>query len=156
MVLTTLSSFIDVVPLAVRITVGVLMIVHGAPKLFGPARSQMREGMKMAGIPGGLFDLVGLLEFLGGIALLIGFLTRLVSLLFILEMIGTIILYNTVLWKMPLPRGALEQAFKQTHGYMFGWELDTLVLSSAIVTLILGGGAFSIDAILRVEQLVGF
>jgi putative oxidoreductase len=150
MVLETLGAYTDFATLAVRITTGVLMIIHGMPKLMGPARQQMRSGMKQMGIPGGLYDLVGILEFLGGIFLLIGLLTRIVSILYILEMIGTIILYNTVLYKAPIPRGAMEEAFKRTHGYLGGWELDTLVLSSAIVTLILGGGAFSLDRLLGV------
>jgi len=124
------------------------MIIHGMPKLAGLSRTQMREGMKQVGVSPILFDLVGLLEFVGGLFLLLGLLTRIVSVLFILEMIGTIILYNTVLWKAPIPRGAFEEAFKRTHGYMFGWELDTTILACMIVTLILGGGAFSLDSLL--------
>lgn len=143
-----LSEYNDLASLAVRIVIGVLMIIHGMPKLAGPSRPQMREGMKQVGVSPILFDLVGLLEFVGGLFLLLGLLTRIVSVLFILEMIGTIILYNTVLWKAPIPRGAFEEAFKRTHGYMFGWELDTTILACMIVTLILGGGAFSLDSLL--------
>ena len=145
-----LANYTDIASLAVRIAIGSLMMIHGLPKLSGPARPQMREGMKQIGIPGVLFDLVGVLEFVGGLFLLIGLLTRIVSILFILEMIGNIILYNTVLWKAPIPRGALEQGFKQTHGYLTGWELDKVILASSIVTLILGGGTFSIDTLLRI------
>jgi putative oxidoreductase len=143
-----LSVYTDLASIAVRVVIGVLMIIHGMPKLTGPSRTQMREGMKQVGVPTILFDLVGLLEFVGGLFLLLGFLTRIVSALFILEMVGTIVLYNTVLWKAPMPRGALEEAFKRTHGYLFGWELDTTILACMIVTLILGGGALSLDGLL--------
>ncbi|MCL7383581.1 MAG: DoxX family protein [Thaumarchaeota archaeon] len=143
-----LSGYTDLASIAVRVVIGVLMIIHGMPKLAGPSRTQMREGMKRVGVPTILFDLVGLLEFVGGLFLLLGFLTRIVSALFILEMVGTIVLYNTVLWKAPMPRGAFEEAFKRTHGYLFGWELDTTILACMIVTLILGGGALSLDGLL--------
>jgi putative oxidoreductase len=143
-----LSVYTDLASIAVRVVIGVLMIIHGMPKLTGPSRTQMREGMKQVGVPTILFDLVGLLEFVGGLFLLLGFLTRIVSALFILEMVGTIVLYNTVLWKAPMPRGALEEAFKRTHGYLSGWELDTTILACMIVTLILGGGALSLDGLL--------
>ncbi|MCL7396926.1 MAG: DoxX family protein [Thaumarchaeota archaeon] len=143
-----LSGYTDLASITVRVVIGVLMIIHGMPKLTGPSRTQMREGMKRVGVPTILFDLVGLLEFVGGLFLLLGFLTRIVSALFILEMVGTIVLYNTVLWKAPMPRGALEEAFKRTHGYLSGWELDTTILACMIVTLILGGGALSLDGLL--------
>ncbi|GBC69667.1 Putative oxidoreductase CatD [archaeon HR01] len=153
--LENLASYTDLASLAVRIAVGVLMIVHGLPKLAGPARPQMRGMMKQLGIPAGLFDLVGLLEFLGGLFLLLGLLTRIVSILFILEMIGTTLLYIAKIGKMVPPPEMLTQMVQASRsfmrGYMAGvggWELDTVLLAAAIVTLVLGGGAFSIDALI--------
>ena len=150
-----LTQYTDVATLALRIAVGALMIIHGMPKLAGPARPQMREGMKQLGIPGGLFDLVAILEFFGGLFLLLGFLTRIVSILFILEMVGTILLYVTKIGKMVPPQEMLTQMVQASRsfmrGYMAGvggWELDKLILAAAIVILILGGGAFSIDALI--------
>lgn len=140
MVYTSIAVFI------IRVFVGVLFIVHGAPKLFGAARKPMRDGMKSFGIPGPLFDLVGLLEFLGGVALIIGLLTRIAAALLALEMVGTTILYITRLYKAPLPRGYVEPMFKATRGYMFGWELDTILLASCAAVAILGPGMLSLDS----------
>jgi putative oxidoreductase len=103
--------------------------------------------LSQLGIPGLLFDLVGLLELLGGLALVIGFLTRIAAALLALEMIGTTIFYITKYYKAPLPRGFAEPMFKATKGYMFGWELDTVLLASCIAIVLIGPGIFSIDII---------
>ncbi|MEM2203950.1 MAG: DoxX family protein [Sulfolobales archaeon] len=129
----------------IRVFVGILFIVHGAPKIMGPFRKPMRDGMRQIGIPGVLFDLVGLLEFLGGIALIIGFLTRVAAALLAIEMLSTTILYITSAALKSLPRGFAEPMFKATKGYMFGWELDTVLLASCAALAIIGPGFFSID-----------
>lgn len=140
--------FLSIAVLSLRIFVGVLFIIHGMPKLFNKdARKMMRDSFKSLGIPYTLFDSVALLEFLGGIALIIGLLTKIASLLFTFEMIGTIILYITKLYNAPMPRGALEPMFKATKGYMFGWELDTVLLASSLTLFLIGPGMFSIDNI---------
>lgn len=148
MVLEFLSEGSDVALLLLRIFVGALFIVHGAPKLVGAARAQMRNGIRQMGIPAILFDLVALLELLGGIALLAGFLTRLTAILFAVEMVGTTLFYVTKLSKAPMPRGVLEEGFKRTRGYLSGWEMDTILLGAALVLATVGPGAFSIDALL--------
>lgn len=140
--------FLSIAVLFLRIFVGVLFIIHGMPKLFNKdARKMMRDSFKSLGIPYALFDSVALLEFLGGIALLIGLLTKIAGLLFTFEMIGTTILYITKLYNAPMPRGALEPMFKATKGYMFGWELDTVLLASSLTLFLIGPGIFSIDNI---------
>jgi len=149
MVLELLSNYSDIASLAIRIAVGVLMIIHGYPKLFvKETRAMMIPAMKGMGVPRVGFELAGLLETFGGLTLLLGLLTRVVALLFVVEMIATTILYNTVLVKAPIPRGALEQQFKATHGYVTGWELDSVILASMIALAILGGGTASLDALL--------
>jgi len=153
--LDSLTSYTDIASLALRIAVGLLMMVHGLPKLGGPVRPQMRRAMQQLGIPGALFDLIGLLEFLGGLFLMLGLLTRIVSILFILEMIGTMLLYIAKIGKMTPPPEVLTQMVQASRsfmrGYMAGvggWELDSVILASAIATLVLGGGAFSIDSLI--------
>lgn len=100
------------------------------------------------GVPRVGFELAAILEFFGGLLLLLGLLTRIVAIFFIVEMVGTIILYNTKLYNAPMPRGMLEAGFKATHGYMSGWELDTTVLASMAALLVLGAGVFSLDFLL--------
>jgi uncharacterized membrane protein YphA (DoxX/SURF4 family) len=139
---------LGIAAIIIRVFVGALMIIHGYPKLFGPSRKMMRDNMKQLGIPGFLFDIAGLLEFIGGIALIFGFLTRIAALLFAIEMIGTTIINITKLYNAPIPRGYIEPMFKATKGYIGGWELDTVILAASIAILIIGPGIFSIDYII--------
>jgi putative oxidoreductase len=85
MALLNLNPYTDIALLVLRVFLGLIMVVHGMPKLMGPARQQMRANMSQLGIPAALFDLVGLLEFIGGLALIFGVLTRVASLLFALR-----------------------------------------------------------------------
>jgi len=152
-----LSSYSDAGLLVLRVILGFIMVVHGAPKLFGPARPMMRGGMSQLGIPPVLFDLVGILEFLGGILLIMGLMTRVVSLLFLFEMIGTIALYFSKLGTMVPPPEMLHQMVSSSRKVMRGfvagvggWEFDLLILGAALLLFFLGPGAVSVDALLLI------
>ena len=151
MVLEFLSNYGDVASLVIRVFLGALMVIHGYPKVFSKEqRSQMIPAMKSMGVPRIAYELVAILEFFGGLALVFGLLTRLAAMLFTIEMLGTMILYNTKLYKAPMPRGMLEAGFKATHGYMSGWELDTTVLASMVALMVLGAGTYSLDLLLGI------
>ncbi len=152
-----LAQYDDAALLIVRIALGFTMVVHGFPKLVGPARPHMRSGMAQLGIPPLLFDLVGLLELLGGIFLIAGFLTRIVAILFALQMVGTIALYLSVLGRLVPPPEVLSQMVANSRRVMrgfiagvSGWELDLLILAMALLLLTTGAGALSIDAFLGI------
>ena len=100
---------------------------------------------------------MGVLEFLGGIFLILGLMTRIVSLLFLLEMIGTIALYLGRLGTMVPPPEMLHQMVSNSRRFMRGfmagvggWEFDLLILGVALLLLLLGPGSFSVDALLRI------
>ena len=131
----TLASSLAV--LGLRISGGVSMTLHGYPKLFGPKRAQTRGMFVQQGMSGGLFDLVAVLEFLGGIFLVFGLLTPIASGLLALEMVGTTALHYFKLRKPPVNS-------KFTGGY----ELDTLLLAIYLAIFLLGPGLFSIDYLL--------
>ncbi len=157
MALLDLSAYTDLGLLVLRIFLGFIMIVHGIPKLMGPARQQMRGGMTQMGIPGGLFDLVGLLELVGGVALILGVLTRVAALLFALEMVGTIYLYLAKLGRFIPPPEMLQQMVAGSRRVMRGfiagvggWEFDLLILGAALVLLTAGAGSISFDAVLNI------
>jgi len=151
MVLEFLSAYGDLASLVIRIFLGILMIIHGYPKLFSKEmRGQMIPAMKSMGVPRVGFELAGILEFFGGLFLVFGLLTRIVAIFFTIEMIATIILYNTKLYKAPIPRGMLEAGFKATHGYLTGWELDSAVLASMVALMVLGPGVFSLDMLIGI------
>ncbi len=118
-----------------RVAVGLLFMEHGLQKLFGA----------FGGVgPGGTvklvsqFGLAGVLEFGGGLLLVIGFLVRPVALLVTIEM----------LW-----------AFFQVHFPRGGWPIENggeLALLYASVFAFLaatGAGAYSVDAILHPNRV---
>ncbi|MEM1942693.1 MAG: DoxX family protein [Candidatus Caldarchaeum sp.] len=152
-----MAAYLDAGLLVLRVFLGFIMLVHGMPKLAGQARPQMRNAMAQLGVPGPLFDMVGLLEVVGGIALLVGGLTRVAALLFSLMMVGTIILYLTKLGRTVPPPEMLVQMVAGSRRVMRGfvsgvggWEFDLLILGSAVLLFITGAGAYSVDALLRI------
>ena len=81
----------------------------------------------MVGLPAAMALPVGLLEVAGGIALLVGFLTQVASILFIMEMIG-----STIVAKLP-------------RGFIGGYELDLLLIAISISLLLTGPGRISVE-----------
>ena len=112
-------------PLPIRILAGITFIVHGLPKLSNIAGSEIFFGK--IGLPPDLAMLIGLLEVIGGIALLVGILTRIASCLFIIEMIG-----STIVAKL-------------SKGFVGGFEFDLLLMSISISLLLTGPGRGSIE-----------
>jgi putative oxidoreductase len=76
--------------------------------------------------------LFSLLEFFGAIALILGLLTQIVAVLFVLEMVATTIFSKVKLQKK----------------FVLGYELDVVYAAFALVLAILGPGAFSIDKLI--------
>lgn len=115
-----------------RIVTGGTMMVHGYPKLKDGAK-QAGEWMKSMGIPPWTATLAMALEFFGGILLITGFLTRLVSAFIALFMISNIIMKKT---KM---KASYISQNKPSY------EVDVLYLLIAVTITIIGPGTFSID-----------
>lgn len=124
---------IDLAALVLRLVIGGLMILHGLPKIRNlkqPAGWVRSTGWTWAV---GFAYAFSVLEFVGGFALILGLLTQLVALLFVLEMIATTIFARAKLGKK----------------LMGGWEMDLLYLAAALALVLLGAGAWSLDAVLR-------
>ncbi len=122
--------------LALRIPAGIIFVAHGAQKLFGSFGGNGLEGtgqwMASLGLePGYLMALAaGSAEFFGGIAILIGLLTRPAALALAVTMAVAIVAVH-------LPNGL----FMSNNGYEFGLAL--LAISVALVFN--GGGKLSLD-----------
>src|SRR6058998_2930565 len=88
---------------------------------------------RQRGPEGAVFALLfTLLEFFGSLALIIGFLTEIVAVLFVLEMTATTIFSKTKLKKK----------------FVLGYELDVAYAAFALVLAFLGPGAWSLDHLL--------
>ncbi len=132
MALALPSVALDIAATVGRIALGALFVVHGLPKmkdLKGTAGF-----VKGTGFPGGAAFAVAFsfLEFFGGIALVLGFLTPLVAALIALEMVATSIFAKTKLGKK----------------FVLGYELDVAYLVIAVLVFLMGAGPWSVDRLL--------
>ena len=112
-------------PLPIRILAGIAFVAHGIPKLLDPSMTQ--GFFPNIGLPPELAIPIGILEVVGGFAILVGVLTRIVSILFIIEMVGATLLA------------------KIYEGFVSGFELELLLMSISISLLLTGPGRISIE-----------
>src|SRR6266581_8190537 len=89
MIQTLFGSSVDLPSLILRLAVGSLFIVHGYPKLTAAQRAQGGSWMKSIGMPAAMVPFGGVVEFLGGLALILGILTPIVAVLSALWMLST-------------------------------------------------------------------
>ncbi len=120
---------LSVAALLLRLALGSLFVVHGYSKLGAEQRKQGAEWMKGMGLPTGFILFAGVVEFFGGIALLLGILTQIIAVLFSLWMLS-------ITWL---------QTSKMKKPYMGGYELDITLLIASLALAAIGGGTFSID-----------
>lgn len=123
---------IDAAATLARIGLGIMFILHGWPKIKDVKATT--GWVKKTGWPAGatFAVLFTLLEFFGGIALIVGFLTQFVGVLIALEMVATSIFSK-------------KQLRKKLIG---GYELDVAYLVLAVVIAFLGPGPWSLDRLL--------
>jgi putative oxidoreductase len=120
-----------------RLGLGGVMLVHGAQKvgLLGDGGSWSQTAQMLTGMIGNSFiaHLVIAAEFLGSIALIIGFLSRFAAASLAVVMTGAIVLVHG------------KNGFFMGNG---GYEFHLVYIALCIVTVIRGSGALSIDALL--------
>jgi putative oxidoreductase len=121
-----LFVFSDWAFLVLRIALGVAMIYHGFPKLKNlKATGEAFSGMGFK--PGNFWALiVGVLEGVGGVFLVIGLLTQVISLLLAVE-------FLVILLKL------------KKFGNIKEYEFDLVIFASLLVLVTVGGGVASID-----------
>ena len=130
----------------VRLALGVVFVAHGGQKVFGwfggpglKATIQMfQQYMK---VPPAATVLAVLIEFLGGVAMLAGFLARPAA-------AGMIVVMLVAIVKVHGQHGFFIN-FSGTPGKGHGFEFNFVLIAMALSILIGGAGAFSIDCLLR-------
>lgn len=131
--------------LVVRLGLGVIFFAHGAQKVCGwfgggGLRGTVAYFRQSLGIPAPAAVLAAFTEFLGGLAMLVGFLVRPAA----LGLIGVMVVaMATVHWR---------------HGFFLNWslepgrghgvEMNLALLAMALSILIGGAGVLSIDRLL--------
>jgi putative oxidoreductase len=118
-----------------RIVLGIAMLVHGWSKLSGGVDNVAGFFGGMLGIPapGLMAWVVTIVELVGGILLVVGFLTQIAGLLIALDMLGAILFAY-------LLRGApfIENG-------QISWEKEAVFAAAALCLALSGPGAWSVD-----------
>ena len=115
-----------------RVTSGALFVAHGALKLFVFTPAGTAGYFSSIGLPGFLAYVTIAAELLGGLALILGFKTRLVSLALIPVLLGAAYFGH----------GANGFFFSNANG---GWEYPVFWAVTLAVQALLGGGAYAVD-----------
>jgi len=128
----------------VRVVLGVVFFAHGAQKVLGWFGGYGLRGttgyLQSIGLPLPVAYLVCFFEFLGGIGLVVGLLTRLAALAVAVVMVGAIV-------KVHWPHGFFLN-WNLTPGQGHGYEANLALLAMAVACLLAGGGALAVDALL--------
>jgi putative oxidoreductase len=116
-----------------RIVIGLAYVQHGLPKIEHPASWMTMMMGTHAFAPPWLQAIVAIVEFFGGIALVLGLLTPVAA-------IGIGIDMATAIFTVHLPMGG------HWVGGQGSFEIPLFYLTSMIALLLTGPGAYSIDA----------
>jgi len=120
----------DTAQMGMRVAIGVIFVVHGFGK-FG--NSGFGGWISSMGIPAEMQIPIALAEFIPGILLIIGVLTRISASLISIVMLGAIFLV----------KGA--SSLTGEHGY----EFDLILLAACLVVIVAGPGRVSLSYVLK-------
>jgi putative oxidoreductase len=119
-----------------RVVLGIAMLVHGWSKLSGGVDNVAGFFGEMLGIPAPelMAWVVTIVELVGGILLVVGFLTQIVGILIALDMLGAILFAF-------LLRG---EPFINENGFI-SWEKEAVFAAAALCIALAGPGVWSVD-----------
>jgi putative oxidoreductase len=148
MVETLASTNVDWMVAIVRVVLGLIFFAHGAQKLLGwyggPGfTSSMRTFTEHLHLPSTVAFLVIAGEFFGGVALIVGLFSRLAAFGIALTMVGAV---ATVHFRY----GLFLNWFGDRAGH--GYEYHLLAIALALVVIVKGAGAFSVDRLIFTHE----
>lgn len=114
--------------LVLRLAIGAVFLYHGIMKWQMDGLSPIMTILKFA-------------EPIGGIALILGVLTQLASLGFIIIMLGAIYMKSTGFGQQPID-------FFGSFAGQGGWEFDLTLLAGCVALFLMGAGRTSVDAMI--------
>ena len=122
-----------------RVAIGIIFLVHGSQKLFvfgfgGVTGAFAQMHVPLPGISG---PVIACIEFLGGVALILGIFSRVAALLVALDMLGAILLVH------------LRNGFFNPMGF----EFPLALFAGTIAIALSGPGAFALDNIFGSKRL---
>ena len=120
----------DITHWGLRASIGVIFLVHSLKK-FDPS---WQEWLVEIGMPPEMQLPIALAEFIGGILLLVGVLTRITGAVFAVILLGAIF---HIRW---------ENGFFVSQG---GWEWDLVMLAAVLSIIVAGPGRISISHIAK-------
>jgi len=124
------SKLHDITHMGLRASIGVIFIVHGFGKFGNPGFGGWIASM---GIPVEMQIPIALAEFVPGILLLIGVLTRISGVILSIVMLGAIFLV----------KGASSLTGEG------GYELDLILLAASLVVIVSGPGKVSVSHLVK-------
>jgi putative oxidoreductase len=134
--LEILLPYTGYLALLLRVVVGATLMIHGYPKLKSP--DQGANWMKSMGMPGSTALLAGILEFFGGLFLVVGLIVPVIALFFAIQFL------SIVLMKKIKMKAEYVSTSKPSY------EIDVTYLLLSLVVVVLGSGVLAID------KLIGF
>ncbi len=132
------------VPTLARVILGIIFFAHGSQKIFGwfggaGLRQTLRTLTEHVGLPSIVALAAVGIEFVGGVALVLGFLGRISALGIAVNMLAAILMVHG-------KYGLFMNWFGDRKGH--GVEYHLIAIALAIVIIVQGSGAFSLDRLL--------
>lgn len=121
----------DITHWGIRASIGAIFIFHSIKK-FSPS---WQEWLTNNGLPAELQMPIALAEFLGGVFLIAGVLTRVTGAIFSIILLGAIF--------------KIKGLDKFSGGQFTGWEFDLVMLAACLMIIITGPGKASISHLIK-------
>ena len=140
----------DIAALLLRVSVGLIFIPHGYSKVFGRGGvASFASDLPSYHIPTFLGYIAAYAEFFGAILLIAGLLTRLDAFLLACTMAVAVVVVQLPDAMNDVPAGA-----NRFFAAMKGIETPLALFAMTAALVFLGGGKFSLDALLRIEERI--